>query len=394
MRQLVTVQTIKSLDKILDKDRILYASFENTGWKVIVSSSMKVGDKVVFVEADSVLPINPVFEFLRPRCFSAPWNGFVIKNMKMAGLYSTGIVFPLDLVKSFPSENTKKRLDPNKLKDGDDLTDYFQIKKYDPESLLQYTQPKKKRGFFAELFWSTIYRSKYLTIVMNFLVRIIRPKDKYVWPQFMSKTDETRAQTLNYIYGSYKGKRFYSTEKVDGSSATYGIHKKKFYVCSRNLRLKYDPNNKKSYWWNYAEQHEVEKKLREACKYIGSDFYIQGELLGPSIQGNKYVLAELDFYVFNIRNLETKEYLSLEEMIKFCSNYGFNYVPLLEEFDFNFETIEDLLKYSKGFSKLNPKTIREGVVIRPVIPTNPDRGQSNMCSFKVINPDFDIKHNS
>jgi hypothetical protein len=31
-------------------------------------------------------------------------------------------------------------------------------------------------------------------------------------------------------------------------------------------------------------------------------------------------------------------------------------------------------------------------VLRPFIARNADRGQSNMCSFKVINPDFDVKY--
>jgi hypothetical protein len=48
MRNLAMVQTIKSLDIISGKDRIVLASFENVGWHVIVGKTdFKVGDKCV-----------------------------------------------------------------------------------------------------------------------------------------------------------------------------------------------------------------------------------------------------------------------------------------------------------------------------------------------------------
>ena len=55
----------------------------------------KVGDKCVYVEIDSVLPDKPEFDFLRK-------NNLRIKTMKMAGVISQGICFPLDILPEKP----------------------------------------------------------------------------------------------------------------------------------------------------------------------------------------------------------------------------------------------------------------------------------------------------
>jgi hypothetical protein len=386
MRQLVTVQTIAKLDKIEGKDRILYASFENTGWKVIVDAKMKVGEKVVFVEADSVLPVHSAFEFLRARCFKAEWNGFVVKNMKMSGLYSTGLALPLSTIHEFAP---KTKLE--KLVDGEELTEIFEVIKFDPEETpSKVKQVYKPKSPLVKWFWSFIYKHPRIKMFLYFFLNLFNNSEKYSWPSFVSKTDETRAQNLNYVYEKYATKMFYATEKADGSSCTYGVHNKKFFVCSRNLKLKDTPKNSKNYWWNYAKAHDVETRLKKASKALGMDLYIQGELIGPSIQGNKYNLKELDFLVFNIKDLARNEYFSWEQLVEFCFDFGFKTVPFLGEFEFNFKNIDELLAYSKGKSVLNAKQNREGVVIRSVRPMPADRGQSNMCSFKVINPDFDV----
>jgi hypothetical protein len=390
MRQLVTIQTIKSLEPIPGKDRILYASFENTGWKVIVASTMRAGDKVVFVEADSVLPVHPAFEFLRPRCHSPRWNGFIVRNMRMAGLYSTGLALPLSVVGQFDPFAPFAPFDAEKLKDGHELTDFFKVRKYDPEQAPREFDPSKKRHPAVKWFWALVYKNRYLSRLMEHLAE--RRRDAR-WPVFLSKTDETRAQALSYIYDQYKGLEFYATEKLDGSSCTYAWRKNKFYVCSRNQRLKYK-RNKKSCWWMYAQAAMVESRMRMAARDLGHDVCVQGELIGPGIQGNKYGLGRLNFKVFQVQNLDSGGYLSRDEMVEFCGRNGFCHVPMLETFSFQFGCMDELLEYSKGMSELNPYTLREGVVLRPSCPMPPGSKQSNMCSFKVINPDFDVKHSA
>lgn len=75
-------------------DRIVLATV--LGWTVIVQKDFKVGDEIVFAEIDSVFPEKPEFEFLRSKKFR-------IKTMKMGGVISQGIVFPLSIL---PKGNT------------------------------------------------------------------------------------------------------------------------------------------------------------------------------------------------------------------------------------------------------------------------------------------------
>ena len=375
-RQLATIQTIKSLDKIPEKDRILLASFENTGWHVIVGTDMKVGDLCVYCEYDTILPIKPEFEFLRKRCYNSLYDGFRIKSLKLGQVYSEGIVFPLSI------------LPPGNYKDGQDITDKIGVRKYDPEALEEATlQTKKKYGPFMRLL-----------LKIPFIKNILYPKKKSgKWPSFISKTDETRAQVLQYVFEKYKDLSVYVTEKIDGQSATFFYNKKEFGVCSRNLRLP-RPNKIKgkyvkeqSKYWQTAEKYNIENKLKQASKDMGINLYIQGEQAGPGIQGNKYGFSDLHLFVFSIYDITHKKYFGLLEIEKFCINYGFEMVPHIVNLHFNWNNTDELVEFAKGNSIYGKDVLREGVVIRSIDPMPPDNGMTNMWSLKCVSPDFTEK---
>lgn len=89
MRKLASIQEICWIAPIEGKDRIELAGV--LGWQVIVvKGEYKVGDKVIFVEIDSVLPERPEFEFLRPKKFR-------IRTLKLKNVISQGICFPLSI---------------------------------------------------------------------------------------------------------------------------------------------------------------------------------------------------------------------------------------------------------------------------------------------------------
>jgi hypothetical protein len=381
MRNLATIQTIAALEPIPGKDRILYASFVNVGFKVIVSSDLRVGDKVIYCEADSLLPVKPEFEFLRGRCFNEKWNGFRIRNMKMAGLYSEGIVFDLCLLPDTLYANLKP--------DGFDVTEILGVTKYDPEAR---EEASASAGAKSDRKWFMWMYSYWLTrTVLVWLLKVFTPKDKYSWPTWAAKSDETRAQNLPHIFHAYEGGQWVATEKLDGQSCLYGVVKKRFYVCSRNINLKKGAT--KNNYWDFAIAKNVEKRLQQMRKELGYDFYLQGELCGPGIQGNKYKFTEKRYFVYNIRRTSDGQYWSHDEIQSICFKYGFEYVPEVWRGIYQFKTMKELLAFADGHSVFDKTVLREGVVLRPVIPEPPDRGQSNMKSFKVISPSFDLKWN-
>ena len=90
MRTLASIKTISDILPIDGKDRIVLAMVD--GWSVIVKKDeFQIGDNCVYIEIDSVLPEKPEFEFLRSK-------NFRIKTMKMAGVISQGICFPMSIL--------------------------------------------------------------------------------------------------------------------------------------------------------------------------------------------------------------------------------------------------------------------------------------------------------
>ena len=101
------------------------------GWGVIVQlSQFKPGDKCVYVEIDSVMPEKPEFEFLRKRDFR-------IRTMKMAGVISQGICFPLDILP--PKKNGKEYTL------GEDVTEVIGVTQYEPTMDKEPTTAEKDR---------------------------------------------------------------------------------------------------------------------------------------------------------------------------------------------------------------------------------------------------------
>lgn len=373
MRNLATIQTIASLTPIEGKDRIVLASFENIGFKTIVDKSFSVGEKVVYCEVDSLLPPKPEFENLRARCWNEKWQGHRIKCIKFGNGVSEGICFHVkDLLTDF---------EPDYTKDGYDLTSSLGIKKYDPEaqeeqSLIQ----KKKYGKIMQM----LFR-------IPFLKKLLLPKkQKGGWPEMFSKTDESRIQNFPNICSDWKGKVVYVSCKMDGQSLTAGIYKKQYYLCSRNLRL--FPNQEGGKYWEVSKKYDIEKKLRKFKKNTKHDIYIQGESCGPGIQANKMKFVEPKLFVFNVFDITEKKYFGYKNLKDFCEEYGFEMVPEVDLKEFNWNSIEEIVEYSKGSYPSNPDSPREGIVIRPVSPLPPQNGMCNMASIKIINPEFQIRY--
>ena len=255
-------------------------------------------------------------------------EGFRLRTIKLKGQVSQGLILPL-----------KDLQLPNKdlLEVGMDVTNLLGISKYEPPI------PAELSG-----------------------------KVKGLFPSFLRKTDEERIQNLSDEYENLKQHKFYVTEKLDGSSATFYSKDGVFGVCSRNLELLETEGNT---FWKVAR----ELKLEEWLTSQDVNYSIQGELIGESIQGNPYKIKGQTVGFFNAFNIDTQEYLGLEEFEKLISSMGLKSVPILDrEFTLP-DTIDELLTYADEKSVLNSNFDREGVVIRSL-----DR----KISFKVISNKF------
>ena len=89
-RKLASVQRVKRIDPIKNRDKIAMATV--LGWHVIVrKDEIKEGDLIVYIETDSILPDTEPFKDI-------PEKKRRIRMRKMAGVYSQGICFPLSIL--------------------------------------------------------------------------------------------------------------------------------------------------------------------------------------------------------------------------------------------------------------------------------------------------------
>lgn len=367
MRELAYIQKIGSLTPIQGADAIEKA--EVLGWELVVKKGdFQVGDLCVYCEIDSILPELPCFEFLRARKFR-------IKTVKLRGQVSQGIAFPISILRQVdPSFN-------GSLTVGKDVTELMKITKYDPEALLDVVQNQVKKPWAVRK--------------INFLkwkLFGIKPVKKGSFPSDIPKTDETRVQKMASSLEERQGNAVYITEKCEGTSATFVYRRggnwlakllKKdgsFQICSRNTIVFNSQTGKEAphFLRDVAKKYDIQNKM----KTLGRTFAIQGEVMGPKIQGNIYQLPELELRVFSVFDIEAQEYLNYTEMQNIVGKLGLTMVPVLKV---NTNLINDIkywVEYSKGKSQINPKILREGVVIRSM---------NDNFSFKSINPEYLLK---
>lgn len=370
MRNLASIQRIISLDRIEGADQIEKATV--LGWTVVVKKGeFKAGEFVVYCEVDSVLPDKPEFEFLRDRKFR-------IRTIKLRGQVSQGICFPLSILP-----------DISYFVEGLDVTDTLGITKYEPNQ--DELRIAKQSGKIKYPSWMPQWVQRIahrFEFVRNYYRQNSGQKS---FPSLIPKTDETRVQVLQPLLDKYNGIRCYYTEKLDGSSITVYQINDSFGVCSRNIDLKRDENDK---FWATVIKHDLERKFKKV--FGNTNVAIQGELVGPGIQGNKYKLTEPDIYFFNVFWIQKFAYGDLHDLLLVCRSLNEKTVPILNDNYTLTNSIPELVDLSKGKSILNGTTIREGIVIRPLKEIEDKELHcqlvKNRISFKSVNPDFLLKY--
>ncbi len=89
MRKLASIRLVKDIRPIEGADMIEVVIVDN--WKVVSQKNQfKVGDRVVYFEIDSFLPIQEQFEFLRKtsyRKLADDSEGFRLKTIRLRGKY-------------------------------------------------------------------------------------------------------------------------------------------------------------------------------------------------------------------------------------------------------------------------------------------------------------------
>lgn len=336
-RKLASIRRVKELLPIEGADRIVLAKID--GWNLVTQKdNYQPGDLCVYFEIDSFLPVEERFEFLRKGCFKSTkelGDGFRIKTIKLKGQVSQGLSLPLH---DFPELKD--------LPEGTDVTGVLRVQRYEKPLSPQLSGVAKG----------------------NF-------------PSFIRKTDQERAQNLVNEILEHQAETFEISLKLDGSSCT--VYKNQdgiIGVCSRNLDLLETEDNT---FWKTARSSGIYQLVSDFNKPVA----IQGELMGPGVQGNREQFPEHNIYVFDIWDIANQRYVPPVERIRFLSQAPtIKQVPILfhqarlVNFLHTGDVIQDLLNIAKGPS-IN-HAIREGVVFKSC--------ESNF-TFKTINNEFLLK---
>jgi RNA ligase (TIGR02306 family) len=337
-RKLASIRVISQLKPIKGADLIEVAIID--GWEVVVKKDeFNVGDLCVYLEIDSWVP-NKIAPFLskgkEPREYQGI-KGERLKTIKLKNQLSQGLVLPLTCLPELVYG------------DDNDVTELLNILKWEP------TIPAQLAGKMAGNF-----------------------------PSFIPKTDQERIQNCLNKVVSLGNELWEVTEKLDGSSMTVfrttnEDGSSRIGVCSRNWELKVDDTD------NAFVATALKEKLFEKLSTYNLNVALQGELLGPGIQGNSYNKSEPTFYCFDIWDIQTQQYYSTEQRLSLCKSLAILHAPVFANYPTTPETtVTELLTFAESASVLNQKTQREGLVFKNV--NNPS------LSFKAISNKWLLKN--
>jgi len=331
MRSLVTIQKVKKISAIPDSDFLELAHI--MGWQCVVKKGeFQEGDLGVYYEVDSFLPLDDRYEFLRTSSYRENADngiGFRIRTAKMRGQLSQGLFLPLE---KFPELEG--------CGEGSDVTEKLNVKKwYIPES----SNPG-----------GTIIGER---------------------PHGIPASDEIRLQSALELLDQLKGKPYYITTKMDGTSGIVYYIDGKIGCCSRNKEIR---DEETALYWMPVYKYGLKEKLAK----LGKNIVLTGEICGPGIQKNKLRLSEVEWQVFDVKDWDAQRYLPYDQACKVCDDLGLSRVPL-EERGENFDyTLEQLLEKAKG--KYPSGLDKEGIVVRDLM-------APKAISFKVLNNDALLK---
>jgi RNA ligase (TIGR02306 family) len=393
-RRLVTLRRVSALRPIAGADRIVSAAVD--GWTCVVGiSEFAPGDLGVYFEIDSFLPAadarwGHLETQFRPFPGDAEARGFRVKSLKIRGVVSQGLLLP---VTRFP-EVEARLAELERDGQGREAAVEKAIAELAFEGALgvrKWDQPSAVGDGKAAL---------------------------VKFPSFIRRTDQERVQNLKPPeWARYADVVFQESTKMDGSSMTaYFLRRDSPYytgipqasptttarghfgVCSRNIELEPDSDG---HFWAVADELDLHTKLAT----LGRSVAVQGELVGPSIQGNAegFPLSKLaqkhggggnqpgrasmhnaqhHFYVFGAWDINAQAQLPPREVEVLATRLGLRHVPVAGYFALRDigTGVEQFLARAEGRG-VNGR-IREGIVLK---------AEDGQFSFKAISNSYLLK---
>ena len=405
-RKLASIVKISKVSPIENADRLEVVEMEGKGWRVVTQKGeFKVGDLGCYFEIDSFLdPNDNRYAFLKDRCLkrfvSKSGNvlreGIRIKTMKLRGVVSQGLLMPLSAFHEI-NERIKngKYLTFTKEEWGKEL-DEICSKSSDPLDVIPYSESTYLEDIVGSDVTRLLKVEHYDEVKEQLQPTMGNPISGDAMGKFpttwMPRSDEERVQNLGDWFKTMKGRRWEVTCKHDGTSCTIAYspsidRENPEIVCSRNLRLKHESaNGTIPIYWQMAEKYNVLDALKDIYWVTnGTEFMIQGEIVGPGIQKDRNKENEIKFLCFRMWNITKQKFVTTDETVRICKKYNIPHVQIIDD-DFPFfdkiTTMEEALRFAEG--KTEEGNEREGVVLKTC-----DDGK--YASFKIVSNKYLLK---
>lgn len=297
-----------------------------------------VGDLAIYFSIDSIP------DFSDPNTVIVQKRGRRIKTIKLRGVISQGLLAPLSWLES-------RGHSIDNICEGLDVTELMGVTKYICE------EEQYQYGFTLGA----------------------RTKGRN-FPTGVPRTDESKLQSHPHLLEYIQDRNIVITRKEDGCSATFVYQDEVFQVCGRNCCWS-EPTKETNHYFVISLKEKLEDKMRR----LNVNLAIQGEIVGPKINGNRMKLQELRFEVFRIWNIDENRFLWWRELVDICQQLQLDHVPVVffghsSSLDLSvpgFLRLAENQRYGSG-------ALAEGIVVRA------DEGRP--VSFKVISNSYLLKH--
>lgn len=326
-RKLTTIRQIQEIKPIPGAD-LICAYRVDDWWVVDKVGQYNVGDYAIYVEADAWVP-TALAPFLSKGKNPRQYHGVAgekLRTVRLKKQLSQGLLLPLSTIRDC------------------DLSELMGVQLWEEEI------PANLAGQMEGSF-----------------------------PSYIPKTDQERCQNIGLIiFGDRIDDEYEVTLKMDGSSCTLfdSPSREATGVCSRNWQLKVNEANAGN---TFVQLYNT---LYPALSAIGYDVAIQGEAMGPGIQGNRERLTATQFFMYSCYLIAEQRQATPDERKEILAalrqHVAVEHVPVITERTtlkaLGITNMQELLDFAVRPSLNNP--VAEGLVFKS---HNPDG-----FSFKAI----------
>ena len=384
------------------------------GWQIMVrKNEFKKGDIAIYFEIDSkVNEKNPVFAFLASKNYKIKTQKYTFGGK--GNFISQGLLMAVNQFPGWEVQVDGTVLDNNSGDHG--LHTFYGDSRFltkDLEVTYAVAEDNKRKAGSLDKYKKmaqrhpTLFKKKFVRWLMKrdwgkkFLFFFFgKKKDKKTgFPshfQYIKPTDEERCENIPNILQNKNP--FIKTLKIDGTSSTYILERKRFknefYICSRNVRQLSESQptfHSENVYWSVEHKYHIKNFLENMLKQHPEWNYValQGETAGVGnnggkIQGDPHNLKELRFFAFNFIDSEKGRWNSIDGK-KLVEQYDIEWVPIIDENYILPNNFEEFKKSADGPCDIPGSSgLREGWVYRAKNDPN--------FSFKNVSREYLLKN--